>query len=466
MNQPNAAPDNASGAATAAPPQPREARRPTVLIVDDDQDLVRLLEAILRSLEVEIQTANTGRSAIQRVLDRPPDLVLLDMRLPDLGGLEVLDYLSTSGVMATVVVMTADASVSLAVEAMRKGALDYLTKPLDGERLRSVVRSALRRQAFLQTLGREDEPGELARFHGLLGGSPAMRRLYRLLRQSAPGNAPAWVVGEAGTELELTVRALHAESDRAECVLQVLDASQLATPEVQHRTLLGDAAQPGLLEAARGGTLCLLEVQRLSPELQAQLGVMLASTPATGWRLLATATLATGQLPGELPLDAVLAKALGVLTIPLPPLRDRGEDILALALYYLRFFGSETGKHFAALSDEAQTGLLGYHWPGNVAELREKMRHVANNHAGGIVGVGMFGELAAGTRVARRRKAPSNAADQAARKVIEPLWKLERDTIQKALALCEGSVVEAARMLEISPAALYRKMRLHESLER
>ena len=161
-----------------------------VLVVDDDAELVRIVLAALRRLEVQTKVASTGRQALQTVVDDTPAVMLLDMRLPDMLGMEVLQYIRDHGLVTTVIVMTAYGSVEIAVEAMRLGAYDFLTKPLDLKRLDVVMRNSLERQRLLAELDDYRRVSADTTFHGLIGSSPPMQRLFRQVRNAAPGSAP------------------------------------------------------------------------------------------------------------------------------------------------------------------------------------------------------------------------------------------------------------------------------------
>ncbi|MDK2972928.1 MAG: two-component system, repressor protein LuxO [Candidatus Sumerlaeota bacterium] len=431
-----------------------------VLIVDDDPQLVRILQAVLAKLEgIEILVAGTGRRALQMLEDQLPAMVLLDMRLPDLSGMEILAEIRGRAIPVTIIVMTAHGSVDLAVDAMRQGAYDFLTKPLDFERLKVMVRNALERHQLIQELDNYRSSYERAGFRGLRGSSPAMQRLYRQIRTHARSAAPILVTGEMGTETDVAARALHDEAQRTPESFVAIDC---ATLEAQAQT----AGIHGASARAAGGTLLLQNVTALGKEAQSALFEMLQSGEYPGgdgkpakvdFRIVASADDSIKSRVEEYQFDEDLYYALNMLAIRVPPLRDRGEDVLDFAESLLEEEAETLGREPMRLGDEAVVAFMTHNWPGNAGEMREVVKAMAAGGQGRTVTRAMLpGQLAA---LVDSASAPAEQSLRGleTRGVVRPLWIVEKEAIEKALELCEGNVIQAARLLDISPATIYRK---------
>lgn len=424
-----------------------------VLIVDDDPQLVRILQAVLKPVEAELRVAGTGRLALQMAMEAPPSLLLLDMRLPDMTGMEVLREVAARGTPTTVIVMTAHGSVDLAVEAMREGAYDFLTKPLDLERLRVMVRNAVERQRIIRELDDFKAQQQRTRFRGLAGSSPAMQRLYRQLRATGATNAPVLLVAEPGSETDACARSIHDESPRASAPFVEASAAG-ATPES-----LAEA-----LASAGAGTLFLAAAERLPAPCAEPMQEFLATARWLGKQL--PARLVAAAEPSFDTADAIPAQlrvALGAARIHVPPLRERGEDVLDLADQMLERLARDEGRSFAGFDDEAQVALVSYPWPGNRAELERAIAHAVRSNEGRMVTREMLPEAvrAAAEQATGASRATVRGLEAGA---VRPLWQVEKDEIEKALRLCEGNVLAAARLLHVSPATIYRKQQSWRAL--
>jgi two-component system repressor protein LuxO len=376
--------------------------------------------------------------------------MLLDMRLPDMEGMDILREVAGRATPMTVIVMTAHGSVDLAVEAMRQGAYDFLTKPLDFERLKVMVRNAVERHTIIAELDNYRNQYERTRFRGLVGSSPAMQRLYRQLRSVGAGASPVLVVGPPGSEVDECARAVHDESPRAGAPFVVARAA-----------LLGAAQLAEQVQAAQAGTVYISEAHRLGAEAATALLDYLRSGQVGGRagsaRVVAGGdpSIDSGAIPAELKL------ALEVARIQVPPLADRGEDVLDMAEQLVAVLSRELGRSFTGLDDAAQVAVVNYKWPGNRAELDAAIRGALQKHEGRLVTVDMLppavAACAAGEGAAR---ADGLLRGLAASGTVRPLWQVEREEIEKALKICEGNVLHAARLLEISPATIYRKQQV------
>lgn len=417
-----------------------------VLIVEDDPQLVRILQAVLKQLETGMRVAGTGRQALQSLLEQTPAIVLLDMHLPDMSGMDVLREMRSRGIPATVIAMTAHGSVDLAVEAMREGAYDFLTKPLDYERVRIMVRNALERHRMIEELDDYRGRYERTKFRGLRGSSPVMQRLYRQIRSVAPGSSPVLFLGDAGTELRAAARALHGESPRGSVSFVVVDAASLDAPKL-------DEAIAG----AGCGSLLVENVDRLSPAGAEALGRVLRNA-ACAPRILASSDGSLKKAVESGRFDEDLYAALGVTTIRLPRLRDRGEDILDLAGDTLHRLAREAGRRFESLADDVEVAFMSYPWPANSGELEEVLRGIVESGDGRVVTRQMLPAAIAACAPDHGGPGIVPMRGLQAANAIRPLWRLESEEIERALQLCEGSVLHAARLLEVSPGTVYRKL--------
>jgi len=425
-----------------------------ILIVEDDPQLLRILQAVLKQ-EIELRIANTGRLALQMIEDQPPSIVLLDMRLPDMMGMDILKEIARKAIPTTVIVMTAHGSVDLAVDAMREGAYDFMTKPLDFERVRVMVRNAVERHRIIQELDSYKTQYERTRFRGLMGSSPAMQRLYRQLRSVGLGSSPALLVGEPGTELSACARALHDESARAsapfgECAGSTLgpDALAIALTEYDRGTLSISAVED-MPRDGREALLAYLQKGRIGDH-------------AWSTRVIASSHAALNELALQGRFEKDLLVALEVARIQVSPLRERGEDVLDMAEHLLGAYTRELERSFTGFSDEVEVALVHYEWPGNRGELEKVLRAAIQKHEGRTLTLEMLPAEISATLAKGDAKGAAPVRGLAGGS-IRPLWQVEREEIEKALKLCEGNVLQAARLLEVSPGTIYRKQQSWKS---
>jgi DNA-binding NtrC family response regulator len=357
-----------------------------VLVVDDDPDLLLSLGDRLRALGFDVALATTGAEALRLTREEPPAVVLLDLVLPGLDGLEVLDTLRREAHETQVIVITAYGTIARAVEAMKRGAWDFVTKPLDPRHLEVVLQKALERRAMrdAHTLLSE-EVGD--RYAAIVGESPAMRAVLELARRAAPSQATVLFLGESGTGKEVVARAVHRWSLRAERPFVVINCVALSE-ELLESELFGHEKgaftgahqqKRGKLEVAQGGTVFLDEVGDIRPTLQAKLLRVLQDQTfervggirpiRVDVRFVAATNrdLAEAVRQGRFRLD--LYYRLHVVTLALPPLRERPGDVEVLARHFLERYRREVKRDVAAIRPDALVCLRRYPWPGNVREL-------------------------------------------------------------------------------------------------
>jgi two-component system repressor protein LuxO len=457
---------------------------PFVLLVEDTYSLAETYRACLKSESLTVEIAGTGEEAFAALERREPDLVLLDVHLPDGNGIEVLKRMRALGIDCETVVFTGQASISTAVDAMREGASDFLMKPFSAERLRETVRAALDRSHAR----RRGEParGETEEgFSGFIGRSPAMQSVYRILRSAAPTGATVFVTGESGTGKELCAEALHRLGKRSPGPFVSINCAAIPR-DLLESEIFGHAKgaftgasadRKGAVLQAHGGTLFLDEICEMDLSLQAKMLRFLqqktvqrvgedVQRPADVRIVCATnrdpqAEVAAGRFRED------LFYRLHVVPLEMPALRDRGEDILLIARNALARFAREDGKDFAGFSPEAEAALLAAPWPGNVRQLLNVVRNAVVLNEGRLVTLDMLPRDVPPADGALRRVEgeslaealrPFRAAPRPRRETIEPLETVVRRTIEEAIEACGGSIPKAAAALDVSPSTLYRRI--------
>jgi two-component system response regulator AtoC len=361
---------------------------PRILVVDDEPGVQESLRMLLKS-EGDVTIAGDADSALREVTLATPDLVLLDLVMPGRSGLELLAELSERGIRAPVIVLTATNTVNAAVEAMKRGASDFITKPFELDALRIKVRNLLEKRELEEEVERlRDEVDDRQQFGGMIGRSDVMRAIFRNVERIAKSDATVLVSGESGTGKELVARAIHDHSGRAGGAFVAVNCGAIPR-ELIESELFGHEKgaftgatdrRIGRIESANGGTLFLDEIGELDPAVQVKLLRALqertfervgSSTTTTVDVRIVTATnrdLAKEVAAGNFRED--LYYRVNVVPVQLPPLRERREDIRLLAHTFLERSGTEKKLTAAALGS-----LEGYNWPGNVRELENAIEH-------------------------------------------------------------------------------------------
>ncbi len=454
------------------------AERPLLVIVDDEQGILDVVSRFAERAGFDVAMCSRGREAIALIQERRPDLVMVDLRMPEVGGLDILRAIRDVDAHCQAVLMTGFASVDTAVEAVKLGATDYLTKPLDFGRLDQLlagVREEIERRRSVLSM-----EGDLARrleFCGMIGRSPRMQDLFGMIRRLAPHVRLALITGETGTGKELVARALHSMGPRRDRRFIAVNCSAV-NETVFESELFGHVRggflgatenKPGLFELADGGTLFLDEIGGLPPAAQAKLLRVLemgevsrvgAIDPrridvhvlaATNREL--RSEVAAGRFRGD------LFYRLNIVEVKLPPLRDRREDIPYLTAAFVREVADRLHKPLRGLTPGAEGLLLESPWEGNVRELKNVIERA------GILADGEFvteRELAvclppAVTMSTGQPAQVVAAADQSSPDA-DLLVNVERDHIQRALVRTGGNKKAAAQMLGLSRRALYRRL--------
>ena len=357
-----------------------------VLIVDDDAPARRLLQVRLRALGCEVAMAGDGQEAMVEIKKHEPALMLLDLQMPKMGGIEVLRRLRTAGGVFPVVVITAHGSIESAVEAMREGAYDFITKPLDANHFDIVVRKALERETLKrrwELLAEETDN----RHRLIIGQSKQMADAVDTARKAAMSNATVLLLGESGTGKEILARAIHNWSERRSQPFVAINCVGLSK-ELLESELFGhekgaftgaDQLKKGKMELANGGTVFLDEIGDMSAELQTKLLRFLQEREfdrvggrdpiRVNVRIVAATNRDLEAAVKENRFREDLYHRLNVIPVILPPLRERKADVAPLAEYFLRRYAAESKKQFTEVAGDALAKLSAFYWPGNVREL-------------------------------------------------------------------------------------------------
>jgi len=384
----------------------REQNVSTVLLIDDDPDLVpqQVRRAFPPPSPHRVEVAATGKAGLEFVRRSPPDVVLLDLRLPDQSGLEVFGEIRGIDARIPVIFVTMSKTADVAIEAMKQGAFDYLFKPLDLAQVRRVVGEALEvgRRMREPAVVTETLPG--ADIDGaILGGCSAMREVYKGIGRVAGQDVMVLIAGETGTGKELIARAIYQHSARAQAPFMALNCA--AIPEnLLESELFGhekgsftgaDRRRIGKFEQCNHGTILLDEIGDMPLTLQAKILRLLQEqsfervggneTVKTDVRLIAATHRDLKALAAEGKFREDLYYRLSVFTIHLPPLRERGEDLEMLLQHYLRRFGRELGREVATIDPQALAQLNAYNWPGNIRELQSVVKQALLKAHGSVL---------------------------------------------------------------------------------
>jgi DNA-binding NtrC family response regulator len=442
-------------------------RLPAVLLVDDDDAFRGVLGTELRRMDFNVSSAASGEEAIRMIGAQEPDVVLLDLRLPDANGLDVLKAIRAGAPAADVIMLTGHGSIDTAIESVRMGAFDYVAKPCPLDELEVRIRRALERQSLrsrASLLERGLTPPDLR--GEFIGESVPFRRLLDLIERAAPANSTALILGETGSGKEMVAKLLHARSGRRKRPFVVVECAALQESLLQSE-LFGhergaftgaDRAKPGLFEVAHGGTLFLDEIGEVSLATQVKLLRVLDTSTfrhvggTTEIRVDVRIIAATNR-----DLDGMVRQGLfredlfyrlRTVTLAVPPLRERVADIRLLAEHFVALFNQRFGTS-RRLGPEAEALLSRHLWPGNVRELLHAIEAAMVICDGPEI---LPRHLSA---IAPRSEALEPGTD------MPTLRESERRQIARALEVSDGRRTQAARLLGISERNLYRKIRAH-----
>ncbi len=445
-----------------------------ILVVDDDDAHRSMLRTMLRSWGFAVEEAADGDEAVALVRERAFDAVLTDVRMARMDGIHALKAMLEYNPALPVVLMTAFSSVETAVDALRLGAYDYLVKPLDFDLLRETLEQCIERSRHsVENRELRRQLTEAAASEEIIGRSDALKRMLGFIETVAPTEATVLVTGESGTGKELVARALHAASARADKTLVTVNCAALAETLLESE-LFGhekgaftgaDRRREGRFVQANGGTLFLDEIGEMPLQLQAKLLRALqqgeiqrvgSDTPITvDVRVIAATNRDLRQEVQEKRFREDLYFRLNVISIEVPPLRRRGEDIPLLAAYFLQRFAERNRKSIKGFSPQAMDSLLRYPWPGNVRELENAVERAVILCNGDLVtGAELPDNIA---HAAPQEEGP--AQQESLSLAGMALELVERRAIEDTMRQTGDNKSEAARRLGITRATLHNKLR-------
>ncbi len=364
-----------------------------ILVVDDEEIGIRSCLRILGESGYEVEAVQSGGGALRKVEENRYDVMILDIMMPRMDGLEVLQRVKETHPDIDVIMVTGLSQIETAVRAMKLGAFDYLPKPFDPDELKLVVERALERRRLMQeNLNLRSEVSSKYRFENIIGSSPAMQSVYRLVAQCAPTNSTVLITGESGTGKELIARAIHFNSLRKDKPFVPVDCNALSETLLESE-LFGHVKgsftgavlnKKGMFEIANGGSLFLDEIGNISLSTQAKLlrviqerefrAVGDTRTQSANIRLLTATNKDLKAMVAEGTFREDLFYRINIFPIHMPSLKERRDDIPALAFHFLNVFSEELGKKVTEFSDGAMNALVNHDWPGNVRELENTVQ--------------------------------------------------------------------------------------------
>ena len=462
--------------------------QPTILLVDDERRVLLSLTRCLARLGVNLVDYSCPQLALEFVEENRPDLVISDQRMPLMQGSEMLSKIKAVWPDVHTIILSGYSDLESLSDAFNRRVIDrFISKPWDNNELRLVVNAALREQGLFG-FNAEKNTQTTADFHGMLSTNPSMYRLFERITKSARANIPIFISGETGTGKELVAKACHLESPRKSQPFIAINCANLNENLIESQ-LFGHkkgaftgatAEHHGLFAAAGQGTLFLDEVTTLPLPLQAKLlrviqerefsPVGCHQTYSFGAQLLtaSSTTLAEAVERGQFRED--LYYRLNVIPLRLPPLRDRGEDVVIMAEHFFQLFARREQKVFKGFSQDAKQFLRQYSWPGNVRQLENLTHSIVVLTDQEIVDESMLRTaLDGGIQIDHAKPVYGlenssyklNGAEGSDTDAVEvrPLWLVEKNTIEMAIANCDGNIPKAASLLGVSPSTIYRKQK-------
>lgn len=463
----------------------------TILAIDDDRTIRHLIEAAFRDSGITVLTAGTARAGLEIIAERHPDLVLLDVMLPDLPGIEAFRKIKGIDSKLPVIFITAGGTSDTAIEAMKIGAYDYLLKPLDLERVRELVQQTLetrRLQAPVALAGTDDDDSGGDR---MIGRSPQILDVYKAIGRVAPQDVTVLIRGESGTGKELIARAIYQHSQRSNGPFLAVNCAAIPDALLESE-LFGhekgsftgaDRQRIGKFEQCSGGTIFLDEVGDMSPLVQGKLLRLLQEqrfervggnqTIQTDVRIIAATHRDLEAMSNAGTFRADLYYRLNGFTISIPPLRDRGDDIPLLIERFFHVYSRQLGKEVQSISAEAMKRLVEYPWPGNVREMQSAIRRSILQTTGATLPVEALPDE---IRTGGRKEVPGTGStghgviehlvDERLRAethdlYAEALAAMEGYLLTRVLALTGGNQSHASRILGITRGSLRNKIQTH-----
>src|SRR5579872_4027547 len=453
--------------------EPLFARMGSVLIIDDEAAIRESLETLLDMEGYEVQSAESAEDGLARLGERAYDLVLLDLSLPDRSGMDLLPELAGNHPEIPVIMITAYGTVENAVTAMQSGAVNFVQKPWDNEKLLADVRAAVgRRKAEEENVQLKRALKERYNFENIVGKSDPMLKIFDLVAQVAPSRSTVLLQGESGTGKELIAKALHLNSPRRDRPFVPVNTGSMP-PDLLESTLFGHvkgaftsaiASKKGLFEVADKGTLFLDEIGTMTMDTQSKILRVLQDRRfihlggvqelQVDVRIIAATNVDLKQMVREGRFREDLFYRLNVITIDLPPLRQRREDIPMLTDFFLQKYAKENDQSSKRITPEAMRPLLTYSWPGNVRELENVMERAVVLSSGSSIGLDLLPDSIAG----RNTQFPGMMQREDA-SLFDIMEDCERHIILDMLEKCNWNQTDAAERFRVPLSTLNQKIK-------
>ena len=446
----------------------------SVLVIDDDAAMREVLKIRLQEWGYDIITAENGKQAQELIALKKPGIIICDVVMPELSGLDLLKLLRVRDHPPEVILISAYSDIDMAVEAIKNGARDFVAKPIDYDKLKAILDEILeagKRQTKLTEAGNHIRQDGC--FRHFIGRSKPMKKVFSLIQEVAAIDVPVLISGQSGTGKELVARAIHKLSTRAGHPFFAINAAAIP-PTLIESELFGyekgaftgaNSSRPGCFEMANGGTLLLDEISEMSTELQAKLLRVLEegkvrriggkAEASNNVRVLAATNRNIAKAVEEGMIRTDLFYRLNVFNIELPPLNERGSDIYRLTRFFIKNFNEDHKRSVKGVEPEVKKLFMDYDWPGNVRELRNVVQHAVVLAKEGLI---------------RLDHLPSYLGDPekcAAKRVVcpagTPLEMVEKEMILKTLELTGFNKAETARLLGIDVKTVRNKLRSLES---
>lgn len=459
-----------------------------ILIADDEEDIRWILETSLKKSGFKVECAENGEDAVRKACEEHYSLILLDINMPDMNGFEVLNHLRDRGVDSPIIFITAQNTVSNAIDSIQLGAYDYLTKPFDLEEVKLFAERAIKNYEAGRKIRLSQDSEENISFEEIVGSSPDMLNVYKLIGRTASKNITVLVTGESGTGKELIARAIHHNSPRRKKRLVSVNISAIPKELIESElfgyekgAFTGAAAlKKGRFEEADGGTLHIDEIGELSTDLQSKLLRAIEEKQiyrlgsekpvSVDPRIIASTNKNLRDAVAEGSFREDLFYRLNVISIDLPPLRKRKEDIRELVRHFLNKYSAEFGTEKKVLSTEAEQMLISHTWPGNVRELENTIKRLLVLTPDSIIS----GEETKEAIDSQAGRGETETAERKTEELVrmmvensdlslqnvheEVIGKVEKQLIRAILEKTDGNMKQAAAILGINRNTLSKKI--------
>lgn len=459
-----------------------------ILVADDEEDIRWILETSLKKSGFEVECAENGGDAVRKARKETYSLILLDINMPDMNGFEVLSQLRDRGIDSPIIFITAQNTVSNAIDSMQLGAYDYLTKPFDLEEVKLFAERAIKSYDARRKVMLSEDAEESVSLEEIVGSSPDMLNVYKIIGRTASKNITVLISGESGTGKELIARAIHYNSPRRKKRLVSVNISAIPK-ELMESELFGyekgaftgaAALKKGRFEEADGGTLHIDEIGELSTDLQSKLLRAIeekqiyrlgSEKPVpVDPRIIASTNKNLRDAVAENSFREDLFYRINVISINLPPLRERKEDISELVKHFLKKYSAELGTEKKVFSSEAEQLLITHNWPGNVRELENTIKRLLVLSPDSIISVKETKDAMDSQTGYGKTETEEKKTEELVRMMVENsdfslqniheqvIGKVEKQLIQAILAKTDGNMKQAAAILGINRNTLSKKI--------